>query len=226
MRSALQIVGPVLLILGTATGVRAQECRKLLCAPTFSFQPGVAVFNAIGAPTVNADGDRAASSTEFLFRVATIMPSSVPRLSMLAVVWWTPFMTTSASNASGRRVKVTNNAPNFLIGPSFLLYRHGPSALQFAVVDGYRRWEKPDDDGDIDSYRHNLILIPSVNVRVGALMGATAPALLRSVGAYAIWQQQVTNMPFNIGPDGKSTGERAYPPGLFFGLTVPLAPTP
>ena len=215
-----------LLLLPTGAIAQAPACTKILCAPTFAFQPGVAFFNTIGAPTINAAGDRAPSTTTPLARVATLIPSRVPRLSLVAVVWWTPFMTTNAVNAAGKAIEVRNNAPNFLVGPSLLLLRKGPAAVQFAAVDGYRRWEKPDAEGNIDSYRHNLILIPSVNLRLGGLFGAEAAPLLRSVSAYAIWQQQVTNMPFNVGSDGKPTDERAYPPGLFVGLSVPLAPSP
>lgn len=224
MRSGLTLVA----LLFAATGADAQSlpCEKLLCAPTFSLQPGLAVFNAVDAPIVTSSGDRAGRSTEFLMRVATVSPTRLPRLSLLAVVWWTPFMTTEVVNASGERVLVANNAPNFLIGPSFLLLRNGPATLQFAAVDGYRRWEKPDEEGNIDSYRHNLILIPSVNLRVGGIFGPTAPAALRTLSAYGIWQQQVTNMPRDIGRDGRPDGKRAYPPGLFFGITIPIAPSP
>lgn len=226
MKRALASVGTLLLLALSASTLHAQECKTLLCAPSFSAQPGIVIFNAFNAPTINAAGDRAASSTEFLVRLATVAPSRIPRTSLVAVVWWTPFFTQTVTNAAGNRVELNNNAPNFLVGPSFLLLRQGPVVAQLAVVDGYRRWERVTANGDIDSYRHNLVLAPSVNLRLGSMLPATAPALARSVAAYGIWQQQVTNMPYNIGRDGRPDGSRAYPPGLFFGITVPIAPTP
>jgi hypothetical protein len=73
-------------------------------------------------------------------------------------------------------------------------------------------------------YRYNLILVPNASFKVGALLGPNSVASLRSLSAYEIWQPQVTNMPFNIGPHGRPTGDRAYPPALFFGLTIRLHP--
>ena len=220
------MVGPGQKLAAAATPTGAQECKKLFCAPAFIAQPGIAVLNAFDAPVINQRGDRAPSSTELLLRVATIIPTRAPRLSLVAVVWWIPTLTSETANADGKTVETRINAPSFLIGPQLNLLKRGPIALSFAAVDGYRPYLRPDANGNVDQYRHNLVLIPNVNFRVGALLGPNSPPLLRSLSAYGIWQQQVTNMPLNIGPDGRPTGDRAYPPALFFGVTVPIAPTP
>lgn len=215
-----------LLLAAAVTPAQAQECKKLFCAPAFVAQPGIAVLNAFDAPVTNARGDRAPSSTELLVRVGTVIPTRAPRLSLIAVVWWIPTLTSEVVNASGKTIETRINAPSFLVGPSFSLLKRGPLALSFAVVDGFRPYLRPDENGNVDQYRHNLILIPNASFKVGALLGQNSVALLRNLSAYGIWQQQVTNMPFNIGPDGRPTGNRAYPPALFFGLTIPIAPAP
>jgi hypothetical protein len=220
------LLSTLFLFVATVTSASAQECKKLFCTPAFVVQPGIAVLNAFDAPVINARGDRAPSSTELLLRVGTVIPTGAPRLSLIAVVWWIPTLTSETVNASGKTIETRINAPSFLVGPSLSLLRRGPLALSFAVVDGYRPYLRPDENGNVDQYRHNLILIPSASFKAGALLGSNSPPLLRSVSAYGIWQQQVTNMPFNSGPDGRPTGDRAYPPALFFGLTIPIAPAP
>jgi hypothetical protein len=219
------LLSTLFLFAATVTSARAQECKKLFCAPAFVAQPGIAVLNAFDAPVINANGDRAPSSTELLLRVATIIPTKEPRLSVIAVVWWVPTLTSETVNAGGKTVETRINAPSFLVGPQLNLLKRGPLALSFAAVDGYRPYLRPDENGNVDQYRHNLVLIPNANFRVGTLLGQNSPPLLRSLSAYGIWQQQVTNLPTNIGSNGRPTRDRAYSPALFFGVTIPIAPT-
>ncbi len=226
MKPIRLLLSASLLLAATVAPAQAQECKKLFCAPAFIAQPGIAVLNAFDAPVVNARGDRAPSSTELLLRVGTVIPTRAPGLSLVAVVWWIPTLASETVNAGGKTVETRINAPSFLVGPSLNLLKRGPLVLSFAAVDGYRPYLRPDENGNVDQYRHNLVLIPHASFRVGALLGQNFPPLLRSLGAYGIWQQQVTNMPFNIGPDGRPTGDRAYPPALFFGVTIPIAPAP
>lgn len=226
MKPTCLLLSASLLLAVAVTPTAAQECKKLFCAPAFIAQPGIAVLNAFDAPVINARGDRAPSSTELLLRLGTIIPTRAPRLSVVAVVWWIPTLSSESTNAAGNPVETRMNAPSFLVGPQLSLLKRGPLALSFAAVDGYRPYLRPDENGNVDQYRHNLVLIPSANFRVGALLGPNSPSLLRSLSAYGIWQQQVTNMPQNIGRDGRPTGDRAYPPALFFGVTIPIAPTP
>jgi hypothetical protein len=185
------------------------------------------VTNALDARVITAAGDEAPSKVTPLFRLATVAPTRWSRVALVAVVWYTPFLKTENRNpVTGVQTgKVAVNAPNFLLGPNFTLIRQGPFVAQLGVLDGYRRYEALNDNGTLEQYRHNLIIAPSINFRFGALLAPTAPAGFRALTAYGIWQQQVTNMPFNIGSDGKPTKDRAYTPGLFFGISAPIAPS-
>ncbi len=202
-------------------------CKKLLCAPTLVFQPGIMVTNAFDARVITASGEKAPSKVTPLFRLATVAPTRWSRVGLVAVVWFTPFLETENRNAVTGAVtgKVHSDAPNFLVGPNFTLVRQGPLVVQLAVVDGYRRFEALDDEGKLDQYRHNLIIAPGINFRFGTLLDRSAPAGLRAMSAYGIWQQQLTNMPYHIGTDGKPMTDRAYTPGLFFGISAPIAPS-
>ena len=202
-------------------------CRKLLCAPSLLFQPGIMVTNALSARVITASGEKAERRVTPLVRIATVAPTRYSRVALVGVLWYTPFLTTETKNPTTGAVtgEVVGNAPNFLIGPNFTLVRTTPIVVQLAVVDGYRRYEARDENNKLDQYRHNLILAPAVNLRFASFISPTGPAMLRSMTAYAIWQQQLTNMPYNVGPNGQLTTERAYTPGLFFGLSVPIAPS-
>ena len=202
-------------------------CRKLLCAPTLAFQPGIMVVNALDARVITAGGEEAEMKVTPLVRVATVAPSRWSRVALVAVVWYTPFLTIETKNPTTGAVtgQVAANAPNFLVGPNFTLVRRGPLVVQLAIVDGYRRYEARDENNKLDQFRHNLIIAPAINFRFAGVLDPTAPAMLRAITAYGIWQQQVTNMPYNIGPNGQVTTDRAYTPGLFFGLSVPIAPS-
>ena len=212
---------------GGAAPAPPPVCMKLLCAPTLVFQPGIMVLNVIDARVITAAGENAPSKVTPLFRLATVAPTRWSRVALVAVVWFTPFLETETRNPVTGAVtgKVAANAPNFLVGPNFTLVRYGPLVAQVAVVDGYRRYEALDEKGTLDQYRHNLIIAPALNFRFGSLLAPSAPAAFRAMTAYGILQQQVTNMPFNIGANGKPTTDRAYTPGLFFGISAPLAPS-
>ena len=212
---------------GSAPPQAPAPCRKLLCAPTLAFQPGIMVTNALDARVITAAGDKAEGKVTPLVRVATVAPTKWSRVALVAVVWYTPLLTIENRNPTtgASTGEVAANAPNFLVGPNFTLVRRGPFVFQLAVVDGYRRYEARDENNKLDQYRHNLIIAPALNFRFAGVLDPTAPAMFRAITAYAIWQQQVTNMPYNVGPNGQLTEDRAYTPGLFFGLSVPIAPS-
>ena len=146
-------------------------CMKLLCAPTLAFQPGIMIVNALDARVLTASGEEAEMEVTPLVRIATAAPTRWSRVALVAVVWYTPFLTVETRNPTTGAVtgKVAANAPNFLVGPNFTLVRSGPLVVQLAIVDGYRRYEARDEEDKLDQYRHNLILAPAVNLRFGEI---------------------------------------------------------
>lgn len=220
----------------TSAGAQAQAapkpapapCKKFLCSPALLFQPGIMVTNALNARVITASGGKAEMKVTPLVRIVTSAPTRWPRVAMVATIWYTPFLTTETRNPVTGAVtsNVAANAPNILLGPNFTLIRHGALVAQFGFLDGYRRYEAKDETGKLDQYRHNLILAPAINLRFANLVSKTAPPMLRSMMLYAIWQQQLTNMPYDVGAAGQLTTNRAYTPGLFFGIGVPVAPSP
>lgn len=208
------------LLLGSATAAAAQNECKVLCSPVFVAQPGVIITNALNAPKIDAQGNKAESSTDFLFRVTTVIPTEWPRLALVGILQWTPF----ASQPGGTgldRFDVIENAPSFVYGPVLSLVKSGPFSLTFDVLGAYGRLEARDDGGDFKQYRHDFLLELDAGLNLGGLMGPDASPFLKSLSLYGFIAQGITNLPKDFGTD-----DTVYSPTLLFGVTIPVAPLP
>lgn len=201
----LPVVLAALLAAGSTAPLSAQECN-LFCQPVFVAQPGVIIANAVNPPR-DAAGNEAESSTEFLFRVTTVVPTTIPRTTLAGIVQWTPF----AEDAAG----YISNAPAFVYGPVFSLFKVGPLSTTFDVLGLYA--PSPNDNSD---YKHQLLLELDAGLSLGEMMGPKAPALFRSLSLYAFLAQPMTDLP------KEADGDDVYSPLLLFGVTIPIAPLP
>lgn len=192
-----------------ASPASAQQCR-ILCAPVFVAQPGIVIANAINAPEV-AQGREAESSTEFLFRVTTVIPTEIPRTTLVGIVQWTPFASANVPGEGSYKL----NAPAFIYGPVFTLFQAGPLTTTFDVLGLYA----PSPTGHSD-YKHQLLFEFDVGLSLGNMMGPEAPAFLRGLSLYGFLAQQMTDRPLDF------RQERVYSPALLFGVTIPVAPLP
>ncbi len=176
----------------------------LVCSPRFVFQPGMIVKNAINPPAT-ASGD-APSASDFLFRVATVAPTTLPRTALSFALQWTPFAT---------RNGFTSDAPAFTYGPVIALFGTGPLSTSLDILGSYAPSRT-----STAAYRNELVLKFDANLAVGSMLGPQAPAYLRKVGAYAYIAQQITGLRTDF------NGDRTHAPVLMFGATLPIAPLP
>jgi hypothetical protein len=198
-------------LLVSAAPAAAQESCRVLCRPVFVAQPGLVVSNAFNAPELAA-GVRPNSNTDFLFRVTTVIPTEIPRTTLVGIVQWTPFATVRLTPTAP---EYTANAPAFVYGPVFTLFQAGPLTTTFDVLGLYAPSPHPNSD-----YKHQLLLEFDVGLSLGSMMGPTAPPLLRSLSLYGFVAQSMTD----VGRDFRN--DRVYSPLLLFGVTIPIAPLP
>lgn len=175
-----------------------------ICSPKFTFQPGVLVKNAINPPAMAA-GD-APSTSDFLFRVVTAAPTTLPRTALSFALQWTPF---------AERNGFTPNAPGFTYGPVISLFSSGPLSTAVDVLGSYAPSRT-----STAAYRNELVLKFDVNLAAGSMLGSRAPAYLRKVGLYGFIAQQMSGLPRD------ADGDRVHAPMLMFGGSLPIAPLP
>src|SRR5690606_10713890 len=104
-RRVLPLVALGLALAAIPAAAQSAPCH-FICSPRFTFQPGVIVKNAINPPATPS-GD-APSASDFLFRVVTVAPTTIPRTALSFALQWTPF---------ADRNGFTSNAPGFTYGP-------------------------------------------------------------------------------------------------------------
>ncbi|HET8655935.1 MAG TPA: hypothetical protein VFL93_10510 [Longimicrobiaceae bacterium] len=203
LRRALLLAPLALAFARTPASAQAAPCH-LICAPRFSFQPGAITRNAINPPAT-ASGN-AASTSDFLFRMVTLAPTTIPRTSLSFALQWTPFAT---------RNGYTADAPGFTYGPVISLFHTGPLSTSFDVLGSYQ----PSSTSSA-AYRNEFVLKFDANLAAGSMLGAGAPPYLKKVGVYGSIAQQMSDLRRDY------NGERIHAPVLMFGVSLPIAPLP
>jgi hypothetical protein len=153
MRSIVMSAAVAALMMGAASVATAQE--GLFHAPVFVAQPGIVRLFSDGA------------STEFNARLVTVLPLSIDRTSLVAIVQWTPF----ADNAAGGRA----NSPAFVYGPVVNLLNQKYWSFD---IDGLFAYG-PAATGKSD-YTHKLLAEGDLNAK-GQWNGLSAYAMLAYV---------------------------------------------
>ncbi|HEY8469486.1 MAG TPA: hypothetical protein VIL18_07580 [Longimicrobiales bacterium] len=211
MRRIVAVAGLFGALVGWSAQAGAQEAKcRVFCSPVFVAQPGIIISNAINAPEIS-EGERAESSTDFLFRVATVLPTQFQRLSLVGVIQWTPFARIESATGD----EFTTNAPAFVYGPVWGLFNSGPLGVTLNTLGLYGPSPDPSE-----AYKHQFLLELDATVNLGQIFGPSASPYLRGMNAYAFLAQQMTDRPENF------RGDQVYSPTLLFGLTLPIAPLP
>jgi hypothetical protein len=203
LRRVLLLASLALSLAALPASAQTVPCH-LICSPRFTFQPGVLVKNAINPPATAA-GD-APSTSDFLFRLVTVAPTTLPRTALSFALQWTPF---------ADRNGFTSNAPGFTYGPVISLFSAGPLSTAVDVLGSYAPSRT-----STASYRNELVLKFDVNLAAGSMLGPRAPAYLRKVGLYGFIAQQMSGLPRD------ADGDRVHAPVLMFGAVLPIAPLP
>ena len=175
------------LMMAATTVVTAQE--GLFRSPVFVAQPGIIRSFSEGA------------STEFNARFVTVIPLSIDRTSLVAIIQWTPF----ADNAAGGRA----NSPAFVYGPVVNLFNEKYWSFD---VDGLFAYG-PAATGKSD-YTHKFLVEGDVFLKLGNIIKARGQ--LNGLSAYAMLAYVMSGL-----PDGVESRDRMV---LLSGLSLPLAP--
>lgn len=214
----ISAIAVVSLLPTLATPAQAQDCN-VLCRPKFLMQPGVVIGNALNAPTIDARGTKADATADFLFRVVTVVPTSIPRTTLVAAIQWTPF-SSSTVTVDGADLTTVANSPTFVYGPVFSVADIGPVSLTFNVLGVYGMFNERDGNV-IRQYRHDLALEVDTVLSLGGLLPATASEYLKQMGIYGFIAQGVTHLPHDFGAN-----TNVLSPTLLFGVSGPIAPLP
>jgi hypothetical protein len=152
---------------------------QLLKAPTFRFEPGVVTVNAVSAPLPTG------SSTGLNLRFVTVVPTSVPWLSLEL---GTSFAPLGLSN--GQRAL---NEPTFFYGPVVMLLPRDRTGhwveLSLPVLGAYRL----DETGEEERlYVNDLVVQGALTVPLGRHLLADMGRFWSQFTIYALAEQNLT----------------------------------
>lgn len=222
-----------LLLLGPPVAAQDRDCN-VLCAPVFTFQPGMSVSNWLDAPRVRRVSDGAEfeldSTTDFLLRFAMAIPTAIPRLSLAGVVQWRPWAgaDTRVNPLTGRDVdeEVNANAPDILYVGSFGAITTDQTNGWFSLAaDIFGLFSPAAQPGDDSFYTHKLVL--ELGPTIYLFNSLPRRNWLRNLSLYGLLDYTATGLP----DDGDIVAGLEYldgadPWGIVVGLNIPLAPLP
>lgn len=185
-----RLLGMVTALVIGVTGIgAAQDGMGLFRSPVFVLQPGIVRPFSTGA------------STEFNARVVTALPTSVNRLTIVAIVQWTPLADKSAGGKANSVAFVYGPVVNLINQPQFAfdidgLFAYGPAAT-----------------GNSD-YTHKFLVEGDFFLKLGNLMKAKGH--WNSLSLYAFLAYVISGL-----PSGVESKDRMV---FLGGLSLPLAP--
>lgn len=193
----------------------AKKDCKLLCAPKFISQSGTITTNWIDSPEVRGSDGRVFTpdtETDFLLRLTTVIPTEIPRFSLVAIFQWTPW--------------VDANPPSIIYGGIINLITpeqtDGWFALNFNPLLVFSPAAEPEDER---FYTHKLL--PELYANVGIFNWLPKGNWLRSASAYGILDYVATGLPDEGDPAfGGTLLDDADPWLVLVGLQFPIAPLP
>ncbi len=227
------------LALSPQSAAQDDGCGGLLCTPSVTFEPSVAVGNAFGGPRVRdlATGEvRELDPDAQVLLVATVaVPTRLPRTSLGLQVLWTPFADTDSNPFTGYSAEslgegaVAANAPLVEVSLDLALVERaqlgGWAAVGLGVVDQFGPAARPDDDGTYVQ-RFNLELAATGYPLAGLPEGRPGASFLRDVGVYVLLDY-LTGLPDagdEVPRGGRLYLDDASPWSVIGGVVIPLAP--
>lgn len=197
-------------LLGTSrpTVAQSQSCN-VLCNPIVILQPGLFMTNVISPYENPTTGETAARVSEFQFRMATAIPTSIPRTTLGVLAQWLPFATAGDTDYKTNSISFGYAAVvNVLPAAS----TNGILSFDVVPIGAFSPSALPEDNS---AYSHKFIVEGIGYLNVGETLPRTAPALFRRTSIHAITSYVATGLP-----------DVADQWGIQVGLTVPIAPFP
>ncbi|MFN2400305.1 MAG: hypothetical protein ABR543_16960 [Gemmatimonadaceae bacterium] len=213
MKRFVALFTAILAVVSFSGSAMAQGSTWIFKSPVFVFQPGFVVTNFIDKAEVDGqevnNGD---TETDFLFRVVTAIPTTIPRTTLVGIVQWTPFNKAEGSDFN-------NNAPSFVYGPVFNLFSTDMLALDFDILGAYGGAGRSSDNS---AYTHKLVLEADLFIKLGNMMMKDDPdSRFKNLSLYAFLAYVATGL-----EDGNVDGSEIKPSRfvLLTGLSLPIAP--
>lgn len=211
-RFATFIVAALALVAFSGTAL-AQGSTWIFKSPVFVFQPGIVTSNFLDKAKIDdQEVNNGKSESDFLFRVVTAIPTTIPRTTLVAIVQWTPFNKVGDSDFKA-------NAPAFVYGPVFNLFSTDMFAFDVDILGAYGGAGKSSDKS---AYTHKLVLEGDFFVKLGNMMMKGDPdSRFKSLSLYAFLAYVATGL-----EDGTIDGADIKPSRfvLLTGLSLPIAP--
>lgn len=222
-----------LVLVGRPAAAQDRDCN-VLCAPVFTFQPGMSVSNWLDGPRVRRVSDGAEfeleSTAAFLLRFAMAIPTAIPRVTLAGVVQWRPWAgaDTDVNPLTGREVdeEVKANAPDILYVASFDAITTGQTDGWVSVAaDVFGLFSTAAQPGDDSFYTHKLVLELAPTIYL--FNSLPRRNWLRNLSLFGLLDYTATGLP----DKGDIVGGLEYlddadPWGIVVGLNIPLAPLP
>jgi len=185
----------LVLIMAGAVLPRAAGAQGLFRSPVFVAQPGL-----IGS---FAEGD----NMDFNARVVTAIPLSIPRVTLVGIVQWTPF---ADEDGDGNY----ENSPGFVYGPVINLLNTNAFSFDVDALFAYAPNPRntPLDPGS--SYTHQFLVEGDLFLKIGGALDLTGQ--WSNLAAYAMLAYVISGQ-----PEGTPSENRTV---LLLGLSLPLAP--
>lgn len=211
MKRFVALLVAILALVSFSGTTMAQGSTWIFKSPVFVFQPGIVTGNFLDKAEVNGVevGER---ESDFLFRVVTAIPTTIPRTTLVGIVQWTPFNKAEGSDFN-------NNAPGFVYGPVFNLFSTDMFAFDVDILGAYGGAGRSSDNS---AYTHKLVLEGDLFVKLGNMMMRDDPdSRFKSLSLYAFLAYVATGL-----EDGTVDGDDIKPSRfvLLTGLSLPIAP--
>lgn len=191
-RPTVVLLAGVLALSAGSAAAQTPGCT-FLCSPTLVAQPGLIVTNAINPPAL------ASSKTDFNLRFTTVVPTALPRLSLLALFQWQP--------------SERGNAPAVVYGGSVNVVKPSQTGGWLGVSFDPLGVFSPAPFGNAKAYNHKLDLEGALDFH--AFQELAPNNYFHNVSIYGLVDYLAAGV-----PDGSDRWV------LLAGLTMPLAPWP
>ena len=178
-----QCVLLIVLLLPHESSLAEGGLRSFFGEPSFVFQNGILFTNVLDAPEVN--GEKVDAETDYLFRVTTAIPVSIPRTTLVAITQWTPFNENDAGfNA---------NSPAIVYGPVFNVLSTKFWGLDVDALGAYS--PAAGADAADSAYTHKLVLEVDNYFHIGKLISDDPTSWWAGVSLYGFLAYTATGLP-------------------------------
>lgn len=160
--------------------------RSFFGSPSFLFQNALLFTNVVDPPEV--DGKKVDAEIDYLFRVTTAVPVSIPRTTLVAITQWTPKNEDDAG--------FNFNAPALVYGPVINVLNTKFWSLDADVLGAYG--PAAGEDAADRAYTHKLVFEVDNFFHIGKLISDNPKSWWGGVSLYGFLAYTATGLPEKV----------------------------